>query len=75
MLRYILKTTFRDGCNRCDGEKHFTIDGDAALVEDALLSGGRSENAFERTELVGVEIISSSARTELESLIAKEYET
>lgn len=40
MLRYILKTTFRDGCNGCEGAKYFTIDGDTTLVEDALLSGG-----------------------------------
>ncbi len=60
MIRYILKTTFRDGSNGCEGKKLFSIDGDAALVEAALLSGGRSETAFERTELVGVEIISSS---------------
>jgi hypothetical protein len=57
MLRYILRTSFRDGCNGCEGTKLFTIDGDATLVEDALQSGGRSEDSFERTELVGVEVI------------------
>lgn len=57
MLRYILRTTFRDRFSGCEGSKLFTIDDDALQVENALLSGGRGEDCFERTELVGVEVI------------------
>jgi hypothetical protein len=57
MLRYILKVTFKDSCNGCEGTVYHTIDGDAERVEDALQSGGRSETGYEHTELVGVEII------------------
>ena len=64
MIRYILKTTFKDCCNGCEGSKFSTIDGDAQIVEDALLSGGRSESGYERTELIGVEIISAEGGAE-----------
>lgn len=58
MLRYIMRTTFRND-NGCEGSKLYTIDGDAGLVEEALLSGGMSEGGFERNELMGVEVIKS----------------
>jgi hypothetical protein len=39
------------------GELHYTIDGDAEAVEDALKAGGRGESGYENHHLIGVEIM------------------
>lgn len=59
MLRYLMKHTFRDKYNNCEGTEYYTIDGDAKLVEERLISGGRDEASYERHELIGVEVIDS----------------
>jgi len=57
MLRYLMKHTFRDKYNGCEGVDYYTIDGDSEQVERRLRSGGRDEESHERHELIGVEVL------------------
>lgn len=57
MLRYLMKHTFRDKYNGCDGVDFYTIDGDVEQVEHRLRSGGRDEESHDRHELIGIEVL------------------
>lgn len=56
MLRYIMRRKWRHGAGDW-GESLYTIDGDAKSVETDLRRGGFGEEAYDHTELVGVEIL------------------
>jgi len=58
MLRFLMKHTFKDKYNGCEGVDYYTIDGDALdEVEARLTSGGRDEDSYDRHDLIGVEVI------------------
>lgn len=57
MIRFILKKEFLLKHNGLKGECFFTIDNDLQAFEKAICSGGIDEDAFERTHLIGVEVI------------------
>ena len=59
MLRYIMRKRWQCNISGELGELHYTIDGDAEAVEDALKAGGRGESGYENHHLIGVEIIES----------------
>ena len=57
MLRFILKTKTKDSCNGLESEDYFTLDIKLLALENILRSGGMSNSGYEKTELVGVEIV------------------
>ncbi|MBW0450885.1 hypothetical protein [Paraburkholderia phenoliruptrix] len=57
MIRFILKTKFRDGHNGQEGEYFKTLDLDVPELQEVLSAGGLSESSYDATQLVGVEII------------------
>lgn len=57
MLRFILKRKFSDRHSGCEGEDLMTMDLQINALEIVLRSGGFGMDEYERTELVGVEII------------------
>lgn len=61
MIRLLLKTTFRDSHNGCEGTEYTTHDIEDADLEAMLTQGGRSEDAHLRTELIGAEIREQNA--------------
>ena len=56
MLRFIIKNTFKDKYNQCEGSIFYTIDNDIDALEKCLKQGGMDEYGYERHELIGVEI-------------------
>ncbi len=56
MLRFMMvrKEKLLSGCER---EVYYTIDGDINGLEQALTSGGSSEDQYETHQLLGVEVI------------------
>lgn len=60
MLRFILKTKFRDQHNGAEYEQLWTMDVHNEDLEAALKRGGFSESGYEYTELLGVEVIYES---------------
>lgn len=60
MLRFILKTSFRNGLNGQEGESFETLDIDVPQLQAALSKGGFSEDSYEATQLVGVEMLRNS---------------
>ena len=57
MLRFILKQRVKNDISGVEFERLYTIDVDVPEVERALDSGGYGENGYDRTDLVGVEIL------------------
>jgi hypothetical protein len=58
MLRFILKRKVK--CSSGGGyESLYTLDFENTELEDRLTGGGMSEDSFDITELVGVEILES----------------
>lgn len=58
MLRFILVTNGYNPLENHSWSEHWTIDGDLQALERALTSGGHGNGGYERTSLVGVEILS-----------------
>ncbi|QDP50383.1 MAG: hypothetical protein Tp178MES00d2C33159851_173 [Prokaryotic dsDNA virus sp.] len=57
MLRFILRTEVKDPYNGARTTEFRTIDFYAPELASALSAGGRTEDGYEFTELVGVEIL------------------
>ncbi|MEX3933315.1 hypothetical protein AB4Y32_16180 [Paraburkholderia phymatum] len=57
MLRFIIKTKWREGHSGAEGEFFKTIDLDVPELQDALTLGGYSENSYEMAQLIGVETL------------------
>lgn len=60
MLRFIIKSEWRDGYNGSTGEDLSTLDIDLPELEKILSSGGFSETSYQRCSLVGVEVRKSN---------------
>lgn len=56
MLRFIIKSEWRDGYNGAAGEDLSTLDIDVPALEEILSRGGFSETSYQRCSLVGVEV-------------------
>ena len=57
MIRAILKYKRKDQNSGAETEGIYTIDFDAPELEKELSSGGFSENGYDFTELIGVEVL------------------
>lgn len=62
MIRFIVKRMIYDGeCLNALKQEHYTVDADCPVLEKALRSGGKGGgpdgDAFDRSELIGVEIL------------------
>lgn len=58
MIRFIVKHTSYDGNPAGDFVVRYqTLDADVPALQAVLLSGGNGMGAFERADLVGVEIV------------------
>jgi hypothetical protein len=61
MIRFIVKTKWKDGYNGSEGEHFKTLDIDVPALEEALSAGGFSEHSYDLPSLVGVELLRSPA--------------
>ena len=57
MIRFIFKNSRRDCVSGWEGSQLFTIDIEVPEIERALTAGGYGESGYDRTELIGVEIL------------------
>lgn len=57
MIRFIIKTKWRDGHSGAEGEYFKTLDLDVPALQDALTIGGYGESGYEMATLVGVETL------------------
>lgn len=57
MLRFIIKTKWRDGISGAEGEYFKTLDIDVPELQDALDIGGHGESGYDMAQLVGVEFL------------------
>ena len=57
MLRFIIKTKWRDLHSGAEGEYFKTLDLDVPELQDALTIGGYGESGYEMAALVGVETL------------------
>ena len=57
MIRLIFKRTWKDNISGAGGESYETVDIDIPIIETKLNSGGWGESGFDRTGLIGVEIL------------------
>jgi hypothetical protein len=60
MIRFIIKTKWRDGNSGAEGEYFKTLDVEVPELQDALTVGGYGENGYEMAVLVGVETLKDS---------------
>jgi hypothetical protein len=56
MLRFMLRMRSKYTPDSSEFTSHFTLDADVPDLESMLLAGGLGNNAYEITELVGVEV-------------------
>lgn len=61
MLRFIIKTRWRDQTSGAEGEDLRTLDIDVPALQDALTVGGYGEFGYDVASLVGVEILPNRA--------------
>jgi hypothetical protein len=61
MLRFILRRETYSTVDELRTSDLFTVDAEVQALEDALCAGGRGEAGFDRTELVGVEVLPKKA--------------
>ncbi len=57
MIRFLMVRKQMDSCTGVAWSSFYTIDEDTEALERDLQSGGRGENGYDLTELLGVEII------------------
>jgi hypothetical protein len=57
MLRFIIRSKYKDRCNGVECERLTTIDGEVPQLESILRGGGFAEDGYELYELVGVEVL------------------
>lgn len=57
MIRFIIKTKWRDGHSGAEGEYFKTLDVDVPELQDALTIGGYGESGYEMAQLVGIETL------------------
>ena len=60
MIRFIMRSAFKDGHSGCEGSSLVTLDVEVGELESLLRSGGMGLSGYQRIELVGVEILDSS---------------
>lgn len=61
-LRFILKRNIKDQYNGCEHEHLQTLDLEVPELEEALSGGGRGENGYDITSLLGVEILTNKGK-------------
>lgn len=61
MLRFIIKTKWRDQTSGAEGEDLRTLDIDVPELQDALTVGGYGEFGYDMASLVGVEVLQNGA--------------
>lgn len=57
MLRFIIKTKWRDGISGAEGEYFKTLDIVVPKLQDELCKGGFGESGYDMVQLVGVEVL------------------
>lgn len=57
MIRFILKRETRDKVSGYRGESFETLDVNVPELQERLSKGGRGENGFDYTTLVGAEVV------------------
>jgi hypothetical protein len=57
VIRFIIKTKWRDGHSGAEGECFKTLDLDVPALQDALTIGGYGECGYEMAQLIGVETL------------------
>ena len=57
MVRLIFKRTWQDNISGSRSESFETVDMDIPVIEEILSAGGFGESGFDRTDLIGVEIL------------------
>lgn len=62
MLRFIIKREIKDGYNGLVLSDFETLDLDVPSLESILTGGGFSENSYDRSSLVGVEVLALTQR-------------
>lgn len=66
MLRFIIRTKWRDGISGAEGEHFKTLDVDVPELQDALSIGGYGESGYDMAQLVGVEFLRARTLGETE---------
>ena len=62
MVRLIFKRTWQDNISGDRSESFETVDMDIPVIEEKLSAGGFGESGFDRTDLIGVEILTHNAK-------------
>jgi len=61
MIRFILQTSYRYEASGMEGQDFHTLDLAVPELEKQLTSGGFGETGYQRTELMGAEVIRSDS--------------
>jgi hypothetical protein len=60
VIRFIIKTKWRDSNSGAEGEYFKTLDVDVPELQDALSIGGYGGSGYEVAQLIGVETLKDS---------------